>query len=112
MDLGRQMTLLGLIALAYYGLLLASGVVSADVMPQFVVSAIIFLSSGRLLRKVKPVKIKKKDDDQEQKKVRKEHDWGFYTQVLNWIMALGIIAVLALWVLKPVGVPFSEFLPW
>ncbi len=112
MDLGRQMTLLGLITLAYYASLFASGVVSADVMPQFAVSAIIFLSSGRLMRKVRPAKLKEKDDDQNKKKPPKEHDWGLYTQILNWVMALGIIAILGLWVLKPVGVPLSEFLPW
>ncbi len=108
MDLGRQMTFLGLIALAYYAVLLASGTVSIDVMPQFAVSAIIFLSSGRLMRKASLARVKKKEERQ---KPRKEPDWALWTQVLNWVMALGIISVLGLWALKPVGVPFSEFLP-
>ena len=111
MDLGRQMTLLGLLALAYYAVLLASGVVSYDVMPQFAVSAIIFLSSGRLMRKASLSRIKKKDEKPEKPKPRKELDWSLYTQVLNWVMAIGIISVLGIWVLKPVGVPFTALIP-
>jgi len=108
MDLGRQMTFLGLIALAYYAVLLASGTVSIDVMPQFAVSAIIFLSSGRLMRKASLARVKKKE---EHRKQRKEPDWALWTQVLNWAMALGIISALGLWVLKPVGVPLSQLMP-
>ncbi len=111
MDLGRQMTLLGLIALAYYAVLLTTGAVSSDVMPQFAVSAIIFLSSGRLMRKASLVRIKKKEDKPDKPKSRKEPDWALYTQVLNWVMAIGIISVLGIWVLKPVGVPFTALMP-
>lgn len=111
MDLGRQMTLLGLVALAYYAVLLASGIVSIDVMPQFAVSAIIFLSSGRLMRKASAARIKKNEEEKDKNKRRKEPDWALYTQILNWAMAIGIIAVLGIWVLKPVGVPFAEFIP-
>ena len=46
----QQMTLLGLATMACYAVLLATGTVGIDVMPQFAVSAIIFLSSGRLMR--------------------------------------------------------------
>lgn len=102
---GRQMTILGLAALCYYAVLLASGVVGTDVMPQFVVTAVIFLSSGRLLRRGARSQTQKKRDD---KKPEKEPDWTFRAQILNWVMALLIIGALGLWVMKPVGVSFLE----
>jgi len=105
MSPGQQMTILGLVALCYYGVLLAAGVVDTDVMPQFVVSALIFLSSGRLLRGVARNRSPKKRDDE---KSRKEPDWELRTQVLNWVMALLIMSALGLWVMKPVGVSFLE----
>lgn len=99
------MTILGLAALCYYAVLLAAGVVDTDVMPQFVVSALIFLSSGRLLRGVARNRSKKKRDDE---KPRKEPNWALRAQVLNWVMALLIMSALGLWVVKPVGVSFLE----
>lgn len=105
MSPGQQMTFLGLAALCYYAVLLALGVVDIDVMPQFVVSALIFLSSGRLLRGVKRSERKKEDEDE---KPKKEPNWELRAQVLNWVMALLIIGVLGLWVVKPVGVSFLE----
>ena len=104
MNLGQQMTLLGLVALVYYAVLLASGVVSVEVMPQFVVTAIIFLSSGRLMRKGPRSKAR----DEEDGKPRKEPNWELRTQILNWVMALVILSALGLWVMKPVGVSFWE----
>jgi hypothetical protein len=97
------MTILGLVALVYYVVLLASGVVSTDVMPQFVVSAVIFLSSGRLLRGGARSRAKKEPDGE---KPTKEPDWTLRAQVLNWVMAFLIICALGLWVMKPVGVSF------
>ncbi len=105
MNLSRQMTILGLVALVYYAVLLAAGVLSTDVMPQFIVSAIIFLSSGRLLRKTVHTRSKDQDD---QDKPRKEPNWALRTQILNWTMALLIMCALGLWVMKPVGVSFFE----
>lgn len=99
------MTLLGLLALGYYAVLLATGVVGTDVMPQFMVSAIIFLSSGRLMRKAASVGRKKKDADD---KPAKEPNWVLRTQILNWVMATLIICALGLWVMKPVGVPLLD----
>ena len=107
MNLGRQMTFLGLAALAYYAVLLTVGILSADVMPQFLVSAIIFLSSGRLLRGASAARSKKLDKDGSP---RKEPNWALLTQLLNWGMAVLILCALGLWVIKPVGVPFFEFL--
>lgn len=109
MSLNRQMTLLGLIALIYYGTLVSVGVLSTDVMPQFLATAIIFLSSGRLARMArKSSRVKSNDQGNEEQK--KEPDWALRTQILNWTMTLVIVAALALWVMKPVGVPFLEFI--
>ncbi len=109
MNAGQQMTLLGLVALAYYGVLLATGVVGIDVMPQFVVSAVIFLSSGRLLRGVARSRVNSKDKERSKdEKSRPEPNWARRTQVLNWVMTVIIICVLGLWIVKPVGVSFFE----
>ena len=107
MNLGQQMTLLGLVALGYYAVLLGMGVVGTDVMPQFMVSAIIFLSSGRLMRKAARSGSKKKTTED---KPGKEPNWALRTQILNWVMATLIICALGLWVMKPVGVSFLDML--
>jgi hypothetical protein len=105
MSPGQQMTILGLAALCYYAVLLALGIVDTEVMPQFVVSAVIFLSSGRLLRGVTRGRSKKKAENE---KPRKEANWELRAQILNWVMTLLIICSLGLWVIKPVGVSFLE----
>jgi Mn2+/Fe2+ NRAMP family transporter len=105
MNPGQQMTILGLAALCYYAVLLAAGVVGTDVMPQFVVSAVFFLSSGRLLRGVTRSRSKRNG---EAEKPQKETNWELRAQILNWVMALLVICALGLWVMKPVGVSFLE----
>lgn len=114
MNLSQQMTFLGLVALLYYAVLLATGAVGVDVMPQFVVSAILFLSSGRLMRRAAFKKSRDRDsadnDAKEKEKPRKEPNWALRTQILNWVMATVIISALGLWVMKPVGVSFREML--
>ncbi len=107
MSPAQQMTLLGLVALAYYAVLVATGVVGTDVMPQFVVSAVIFLSSGRLLRGMARSRIKE-DREGKKGKPRPEPNWALRTQILNWVMAVLIIGALGLWIMKPVGVSFFE----
>ena len=112
MKLSRQMTFLGLVALIYYAVLLALGVVSTDVMPQFLISAIIFLSAGRLLRNADRNLPRKGVDEESEKKQRAEPNWALWTQILNWVMAVLIICALGLWVMKPVGVSFFDMLPF
>jgi hypothetical protein len=107
MSPAQQMTLLGLVALAYYAILVASGVVSTDVMPQFVVSAVIFLSSGRLLRGLARSRVKEERKD-ENGKPRPAPNWARRTQILNWVMVVLIMCALGLWIMKPVGVSFFE----
>ncbi len=107
-NLSQQMTLLGLAAVVFYGILLGTGVVGVDVMPQFLVSAAIFLTSGRLMRQV--ARNLPQKEQVEKKKTGPEPDWAWLTQFLNWFMALLIIGILALWVMKPVGVSFFDSL--
>jgi len=110
MKLSQQMTFLGMAALMCYAALLAMGVLSAAVMPQFLVTAVIFLSSGRLIRNGARIKTNEDEDDESEKKPRVEPNWALWTQILNWGMSVLILSVLGLWVMKPVGVPFLEFL--
>lgn len=102
--LSQQMSLLALAALLFYGVLMAADLVSAEMLPQFVVSALIFFTSGRLLRK--PAQISEEDEEQAEGKARKlrDEDWNWLSLLLNWGMSLLILAALALWVMMPVGV--------
>ena len=106
-NLSQQMTMLGLAAMVFYAILLATGTVGTDVMPQFMVSAIIFLSSGRLMRNAARNLPRKEPVE---KPPGTEPDWAWLSQFLNWFMALLIIGVLALWVMKPIGVSFVDAL--
>jgi len=109
-NLSQQMTLLGLAAMVFYAVMLATGVVGIDVMPQFVVSAVIFLSSGRLMR-LAARKLPPKEIDEKKEKIKQakpKTDWEWLTQFLNWAMALAILAGLALWIMKPVGVSLVD----
>lgn len=108
-NLSQQLTLLGLAAMAFYALLLATGTVGLDVMPQFMVSAIIFLSSGRLMRQAAR-NLPKKDVPENPPRKKIALDWDWLSQFLNWFMAVLILGALALWVMKPVGVSFVDAL--
>ncbi|SDZ97286.1 hypothetical protein SAMN05660420_00923 [Desulfuromusa kysingii] len=110
MKLSQQMTFLGLAALIYYAVLLATGVVSTEVMPQFLVSAFIFLSSGRLIRNGARKRSREDLDPDAEKKQSPEPNWALRTQILNWVMAAFIICALGIWIMKPVGVSFLELL--
>lgn len=107
-NLSNQMTLLGLAAMVFYAALLATGTVGTDVMPQFIASALVFLSSGRLMRK--PAAQKSEDEDENPKQEKKEIDWDKLTPVLNWGMSILIISTMAVWVMKPTDVTFVEAL--
>ena len=109
-NLSQQMTLLGLAAMVFYAIMLATGVVGFDVMPQFMVSAVIFLSSGRLMRMAaRNLPPKEVDEEAEKKKAaRVKPDWDWLNQFLNWAMAFIVIGILALWVMKPIGVSLVD----
>ncbi|MDY6849118.1 MAG: hypothetical protein AB7F20_14290 [Geoalkalibacter sp.] len=111
--IGQHMTLLGICAMAFYGAMLASGKLSIDVMPQFVVSAAIFLTSGRIMRRAARMMARDNEEEQEEEeKTRKskpiEADWPFLTQLLNWTAALLVVGVMAIFLMKPIGLSWSE----
>lgn len=113
-NLSQQMTILGLAAMVFYAVMLGMGIVGLDVMPQFMVSAVIFLSSGRLMRMAaRNLPPKEVDEEAEKKKQEREQariepDWAWLSQFLNWAMALVVIGVLALWIMKPIGVSLVD----
>jgi hypothetical protein len=106
-NLSNQITLLGLVAMIFYGVLLATGTVGTDIMPQFIASALIFLSSGRLMRK--PAK-QRSDEDEKPEQEKKEINWDKMTLLLNWGMSVLIISTMTIWVMKPTDVTFVEAL--
>ena len=103
--LSQQMSLLGLAAIIFYAVLVSLDLVSLEVMPQFVASALIFFTSGRLMRKSAAG-----EDEEEKppKKQRSEQDWHWLSLLLNWCMSILILGLMALWLMKPVGVDLTE----
>jgi hypothetical protein len=105
--MGQQLTLLGLGALVFYGIMLSTGNLSIEVMPQFLVSAVIFLSSGRIMRLAAKNLGDSEAEENEQVK-RPEADWPWLTALLNWTAAMLVIGIMAIILMKPAGVSFFE----
>lgn len=108
--LSQHMTMLGLCAMAFYAVMLATGKLSIDVMPQFAVSALIFLTSGRIMRKAARAMTQEDDEEQEKqdKEKREETDWPFMTNLLNWTAALLVVGIMAIIITKPAGITLTE----
>ncbi len=106
--MSQHLTLLGLCAMAFYGAMLATGTLTLEVMPQFLVSALIFLTAGRLMRR--GISLREDDEGSVLKKTRIEADWPWLTGLLNWSAALLLIGVMAIFVMKPIGVSFLDAL--
>ncbi|OHB33840.1 MAG: hypothetical protein A2X84_10650 [Desulfuromonadaceae bacterium GWC2_58_13] len=107
--LGQHMILLGLCAVIFYAVMLISGKLPLEAMPQFVVSAVIFMSSGHFMRKA--ARAMTRDEDEENaklKKNRKAPDWPWLTTLLNWTAAFLIIGTMAIILMKPIGVTFHD----
>lgn len=99
-NLGQYLTVLGLCALAFYGVMFGCGYVGLEAMPQFVVSAVIFLSAGRMLRKVR-LGSDEEDEETPEGFLRREPDWPWLTAFMNWTAALLMIALMAILLMKP-----------
>jgi len=109
-NLSQKMTLLGLCAMAFYGLMLASGQASLEVMPQFLVSALVFLFSGRILRMVGARSSQQQEKAEgEEETGPTEEEWGRLTLLLNWGAVFAIIIVLALWIMTPQDASLGQF---
>ncbi len=104
--LSRQMTLLGLGVLAFYAGALGTGQASLEILPQFAISALIFLSSGKIMRQMAeklPAREQKEHEEVE------EPNWELRNLVLNWVAAATVVGVVALFLVKPASMTFNEF---
>lgn len=99
-NLGQYLTVLGFCALAFYGVMLGCGYLGLEAMPQFVVTAVIFLSAGRMLKKVR-LGSAEEEEEAVAGTLRREPDWAWLTAFMNWTAALLIIALLAILLMKP-----------
>jgi hypothetical protein len=106
--LSRQMSILGLAALAFYASLLATGYASLEVLPQFAISAVIFLSSGRIMRRL-AARLPARDDANEEAQEREEPNWELRNLILNWVAAATLVSIVALFLVKPPSMTFTEF---
>ena len=104
--LSRQMTLLGLGVLAFYAGLLGTGQASLEILPQFAISAVIFLSSGKIMRQI-PDKLP--DREQADGQQQEEPNWELRNLVLNWVAAATVVSIVALFLVKPASMTFDEF---
>ncbi len=100
--LSKLMTLFGLCAMAFYAIMLSSGSFSLNIMPQFAIAAVMFLSSGRIMRKVaKRIRAGQGKEEEERPK-------GMDFQLLSWVIGLFVLMVLSLMLLVPFGVSIED----
>ncbi len=104
-SMSQQMTVLGLVATVFYGVMIGTGQASLDLMPQFIISAMIFLTSGRIMRKAAQLsRVEREEDDAERRPLNLS--WLRY---LNRVAAFCAFILLAVLLVKPIGVPLDEF---
>ena len=106
--LSQHLTLLGLCSMIFYGVMLGTGRLSVDVLPQFVISAIIFLSSGQILKRAAARTNEKSEGKKKARPSRPEPDWPWLTGFLNWMGALVIVGIMALVLMKPPGMTLKD----
>ncbi len=107
--LGQHMILLGLCAMMFYAVMLISGKLPVEAMPQFAISAIIFMSSGHFMRKAARTMARDEgEENSKPKKKRKDPDWAWLTTLLNWTAAFLVIGIMAIILMKPIGVTFHD----
>jgi hypothetical protein len=104
--LSRQMSLLGLGVLAFYAGMLGTGQASLEILPQFAISAVIFLSSGKIMRQM-AAKLPAKEQPEEEE--IEEPNWELRTLLLNWVAAAAVVSIVALFLVKPASMTFGEF---
>ena len=104
--LSRQMTMIGLGTLAFYACVLGTGYASLEVLPQFAISAVIFLCSGKIMRQMaEKLPAKEQPDNEEIEKP----NWELRNLILNWVAAATVVSIVALFVVKPTSMTFNEF---
>jgi len=108
--LSLQMTLLGLGVMIFYAGLLASGQASMEILPHYVISAVIFLCSGRMLRQMAARMPGKEEADENKPLPSLVPDWSMRTAMLNWLAAGLLVTIMAAILMKPDGMSFTEML--
>ena len=104
--LSRQMTMIGLGTLAFYACVLGTGYASLEVLPQFAISAVIFLCSGKIMRQMaKKLPAKEQPESEEVE----EPNWELRNLVLNWVAAATVVSIVALFLVKPASMSANEF---
>ncbi len=98
------MTALGLFSMAFYGAMMTMGLLSVNMMPQFVISAVIFLTSGRIMKKA--ARKLRSRNAVAVRPVAADMSWSW----LNWAAALSVLSVMAVFMMKPVDVSYSDAL--
>ena len=106
--LSLQMTLLGLGVMVFYAGMIATGQVSMEILPHYAISAVIFLCSGRIMRQM-AAKLPPREDG-EPNPYRLIPDWSMRTAMLNWLAAGVLVGVMAIFLIKPDGMTFTEML--
>lgn len=104
--LSRQMTMLGLGVLAFYAGILGTGHASLEILPQFAISAVIFLSSGKIMRQFAEKLPAREQPDNEP---ATEPNWELRNLVLNWLAAATVVSIVALFLVKPASMSINEF---
>ena len=104
--LSRQMTMIGLGTLAFYACVLGTGYASLEVLPQFAISAVIFLCSGKIMRQMAE-KLPAKEQSESQE--IEEPNWELRNLVLNWVAAATVVSIVALFLVKPASMSANEF---
>ena len=104
--LSRQMTIIGLGTLAFYACVHGTGHASLEVLPQFAISAVIFLCSGKIMRQLAEKLPAKEQPESEEVE---EPNWELRNLVLNWVAAATVVSIVALFLVKPVSMSFNEF---
>ena len=104
--LSRQMTFLGLGVLAFYAGLLGTGHASLEILPQFAISAVIFLSSGKIMKQMAEKLPAKEETESEEVE---EPNWELRNLVLNWVAAAAVVSIVALFLVKPASMTFNDF---
>ncbi len=107
--LSQHLILLGFCAIGFYGFMFASGKLPIEAMPQFLVSAVVFMSSGHYMRKAaKSLAREQSEEDESDEEKRVTADWPWLTGLLNWTGAFLVIGIMAIFLMKPIGLSFSD----
>ena len=104
--LSRQMTIIGLGTLAFYACMLGTGHASLEILPQFAISAVIFLCSGKVMRQMAE---KLPAKDQPESEEVEEPNWELRNLILNWVAAATVVSIVALFLAKPPSMTANEF---